>query len=332
MTESTEAVVEPAEVAEVSAEDAAREIWNRSEENQPRDERGRFAVADEKPADAAVETPETPVQAEPANDAPSHLPRAIREVWGTLDEGTRTVISDTQREYAKRLQEAEQIKRAAGPVYDRLVQAAKDMPGLADKTPDQIAAEVFELSQWANRLQADPVEAIMAIANHRNVADQLKARFAGGEQPAAPDPMAAVMQELAALKAQIAGRPDPAAIETQVAQQMEAARMQGEVEAFAQSKPDWGILEPHIQNRLPQVMEENPHLKGIELLDHAYNTVATELLNPLRSAAVADTARANKAEAAKAAASINVQAEGAGEPAPLSDREAALAIWQRDHA
>lgn len=296
-------------------------------DDRPRDEHGRFIAkeGEEAPAEAA-ETPEEP---EVKVEAPSHLPKAIRERWAALDEETRSVLDENQRDYAKRLQQAEDYRRAAGPVYDRLVQAAKDMPALQQQTPEQIAAQVFELAQWANRLETDPVGAIMAIASHRNVMDQLKAKF--GEAPDAPDPMADLRQQVADLQQQLAQRVDPQAIESQVAQQMELARLQAEIDAFSRSKADWEAVQPHIAERVPEMRDANPHLGPIEVLEHTYNTVKQELFDPLFSAAATDAVKAQKADAARKAASINVQPSGAGEPPPMSEDDALNAIWDKHH-
>lgn len=341
---------------DLTEDEALDAIWEKGEaeavNNQPRDEGGRFATKEADPAmeektedpaipsiedEKAAEAPEVTAEAEgdkgtegTAPEAPSHLPRAIRDVWGALDENTRAVIDSTQRDYARRLSEAETVRRSAGPVYERLVQAQREMPALSQMTPEQIAANVFELSQWANRLEQDPVGALMSIAAHRGVVDDLRQKIVGGAETAA-DPMRELRQELAALKSQLGQRPDPDAIKSQIEQEMLVANLGREVEAFAKSKADWGVLEPHVQARLPEMLEANPHLAPIEVLEHTYNTVANDLLHPLRSAAADEAVKARKADAARAAASLNVQPEGAGDPVPMSEDEAMDAVWAKHH-
>ena len=196
--------------------------------------------------------------------------------------------------------------------------------------PEEIAAQVFELAQWSARLQNDPVGALTAIAAHRGVGDQLRAHFSGEPQEA--DPMAGVRAEIAGLKQQLAQAQQAPDIDAQVQHQMNVARLQGEVEAFAQSKADWGVLEPHIQAALPEQQAAHPDLSPIEVLEMTYNTVANQLLHPLRSAAAETAVNAQKADAARQAASVNVTPEGAGAPAPLSEDEEMDKIWARHHS
>ena len=318
-------------------------IWNENEGDQPRDERGRYATKEEE----AAEAPETPVEAEaeekapeaekveeeataPVVEAPSHLPRAIREVWADLPEAARNVIDENQQSYAKRLSVAEEYRRSLDPIHQRIQQARQDLPALANMQPEEIAAQVFELAQWSARLQSDPVGALTAIAAHRGVGDQLRAHFSGEPQEA--DPMAAMRAEMAEMRQQLAQRQQAPDIDAQVQHQMHVARLQGEVEAFAQSKADWGVLEPHIQAALPEQQAAHPDLSPIEVLELTYNSVANQLLHPLRSAAAESAVNAQKADAAKKAASVNVTPEGAGAPAPLSEDEEMDKIWAKHHS
>ena len=329
-------------------DEALAEIWDRhEEESQPRDDRGRYATKEEGEAEETAEAPEKAVEAEaeekapkqeeakeedaaPVVEAPSHLPKAIREAWGEMPDHVRSVLDENQRSYAQRLADAENYRRSFDPIRQRIEQARQDLPAMANMAPEQIAAQVFELAQWSNRLEQDPVGALMAIAAHRGVGDQLRAQF-NGEAPQS-DPVAEMRAKIADLEQKLETRQQAPDIDAQVQQEMHRARLQGEVEAFAQSKADWGVLEPHVQAALPEHMAAHPDLSPVEVLELTYNAVANQLLHPLRSAAADEAVKARKADAAKAAASVNVSPEGAGEPAPLTEDEMHSQVWDRHNS
>ena len=330
---------EVAAVEETPVDDRAamQAVWDANHgDDRPRDEHGRFAaaepaVSEEAEAPEPPEEPEATEQPEDAPEPPGHLPRAVKEVWASLDETARDAISSSQDEMARKLGDATRVQRAAQPVYDVIVKAAQEMPTLAGMTPEDIAKDVFDLARWGNALNTDPRGTLLSIAREKGI-DLTGAEPTEAPQQTSADHQAAQLQtRIDQLERQLRQVADPNAIQSQIQTTMETARIEAEIGAFASQKPEWGVLEPHIQARIPSMMDENPHLSPMEVLSYTYDTVAKELLNPLRSAAAEHATKARKAEAAHAAASINVEPESAGSAAPKSEWEVAKEIWERNH-
>ena len=89
----------------------------------------------------AEPAPEPEKPAEPAPEAPTDLPPALRAKWANMPEEARDAVLSSHRDLARRLADQGRVVQASKPVFDVLVQAAKEIPTLADMTPQQIAAE-----------------------------------------------------------------------------------------------------------------------------------------------------------------------------------------------
>lgn len=340
MTEATAAVVETPEV--ISDEAAMAAVWDKANE-QPRDDAGRFA---ERPAEAAesatdapsegatepeatAETPEPEEAPGPVIEPPGHLPREVKEAWADMPEAARDAISRSQAEMARNLGEANRERQAIRPIYDQVVRAAQELPQLANMTPGKIAEDVFALAKWAAALEADPAGTLIGVAQQRGV--DLRAALDGQQQSEAPSgEVAALNQKVAQLEAALQQYASPEALHEQITMTMQQDRIAADVSAFAASKPAWNLLQHEIMNQIPDVRDANPHLSPREVLELTYNTVEQQTLNPLISAAAENAVKSRKAEAARAAKSINVSPDSAGKPAPMTDDEMMSQIWDRN--
>lgn len=296
-------------------------------ETRERDEHGRFVA--KQPEAEAPETPEKPAEAvkEPENDAPSILPKSVRERWANLDPELRDVLTTQQTRMSQVLAEAGKQKQAIGPIYDKVIEAAKEFPQLAKMSPGEIAGEVFELARWASSLDQDPVASILSLAEQKGVLDGLKQRLGGTEAPEAGGEVAALKQQVASLQGQLQKMMDPSHITNAVTQQITHNNTMTEVQAFAASKPDWAEIEPELADFIPIARRMQPEGSPKAILEAAYEmakyalpATRTRLLSERETRAAQERARA-----------VNVNSQGSAGPGELTEDQMMDQIWAKHY-
>lgn len=302
-------------------------------ETRERDEQGRFVA--KQPSEAVEEGKEAEETAEtveqPENDAPSILPKNIRDRWGDLDAELKTVLTDQQTRMSQALAEAGKQKQAIGPIYDKVLQAAKEFPQLAEMQPGQIADEVFDLARWASSLQQDPVGSLLSMAEQHGAMDALKQRLGGTQQP---QEGASEVSEVAALKEQITGLQgqiqqlmDPSRISEAVTQQVNQNSVQSEVQAFAASKPDWAEIEPDLADFIPVAQRLQPEGTSRDILEAAYEMAKYALPNTRTRLLTERETRA----AQERATAVNVNSQGTASSAELTDDQLMNQVWAKHY-
>ena len=299
-------------------------------ETRERDEQGRFvAKQPSEEAEASEETAETVEQ--PENDAPSILPKNIRDRWGDLDAELKTVLTDQQTRMSQALAEAGKQKQAIGPIYDKVLEAAKEFPQLAEMQPGEIANEVFELARWASSLQQDPVGSLLSMAEQHGATNEIRQRLGGPQQP---QEGASEVSEVAALKEQITGLQgqiqqlmDPSRISEAVTQQVNQNSVQSEVQAFAASKPDWAAIEPQLHNFIPVAQEMHPEGSTREVLETAYEMASYALPNTRTRLLTERETRA----AQERATAVNVNSQGTAGSAELTEDQLMNQVWAKHY-
>lgn len=258
------------------------EIEARDAEPVARDDRGRFAKAEEAPAET---TPEQPAEPEaPAVERPEAW---AADHWDSLSPAQRAYAAQREQAIRQELearaaaaQEAERYKAIAAPHADRF----RSM-GLTE-------AQAFErLLAWEQAVRTNPQAALAQIAQAYGV--DPRSLIPDPNAPSAPMPQVLHDPRLDALLAQQAA-------DKQAREAQEAARIDAEIAAF-RARPDV----PHFDKVRPAMaalMQYQPNLTLQEAYDRA--VWADPTIREAQQAAAlkaAEEAR-RKAEAAKVAA------------------------------
>jgi len=270
---------------------------------------------------------------EPAVEAPSGLPRAVREHWAAIPEAARTEIERSQREMSDRLADQGRQIQGISPIRDSLVRAVKDLPSLANMRPEQVASEVFELAQFNDAFKRDPVGTFVSRINALGMGAAIGEAL--GAQPATPEgqQFGTMQREIAALKRELQQASDPQRINSAIEQHSARSNAQSEVQRFADSAPNWADVEQIIPGFIPVAKQMlGDSASGKDVLQKAYD-LAIYAKTPAVKAEAAkpappqpDPQRAAQAMRAK---SVNVKSGPTGKARPLSEDDELAAIFQR---
>lgn len=303
----------PADAAPVSDDDQMGAIFDKlSAEVEPEGE-----AATEAPAQATEVPPEGEVQeaaaVEPAKEeappeAPFDLPASIKAKWASMPEDAREAVLGSHRDLSRKLADQGRLVQGIAPIRDVLIQAAQDIPTLANMTPAQIAQDVFAMARIQGDLNADPVKTILGVAQQYGALDGLRAALAG--QPAQQG-NAAMQQEIRALRAQLQQVADPNLIERRVSDTLATRETASVVETYAASKEHWASVEADIPAFIPLAKNRlGPSASAKDVLDQAYDMAIhanPDLRAKVSAAAQAPATPDPKLTAVQAAAkSVNV--------------------------
>lgn len=322
MTEENAAPVEGTAAPETAELDQMAAIWDKHQ--------GEAETIEEAPAEA--DKPQEPEASLAAIEAPTDLPASIKAKWAEIPEAARDAVLASHRAMAGKLTEQGRVTQAAKPVYDVLVQAAREIPSMQDMTPAQIAADVFEMAKVQHALNTDPVGTLLQIAQEHGALQGLAARLSGQALPQADARMA---QHLQALQARIDQLADPATVDRRVEQTLAQRDVSRTVEEYAATKEHWSAVEPI----LPQFIEMAQQGQGDgasakDILDAAYD-MAIHAIPALRAKVTAATAPATDPRLTAAqmkAKSVNVVSRPSGNARPQTEREAMEAVWDKYRA
>jgi hypothetical protein len=320
MTEETAAPVEGTAAPESSETDQMAAIWDKYSGE----------IEAETPEEQPVEAKPEPETTLAAIEAPTDLPAAVKAKWADIPEEAREAVLASHRAMAGKLTEQGRVTQAAKPVYDVLVQAAREIPSMQDMTPAQIAQDVFQMARVQGMLNADPVGTLLQIAQEHGALDGLRARLSGQ----APDPQAGLAKHIQALEAQIAQLADPSLVDRRVEQTLAARDVQREVNQFVSDKKDlWPDAEPYIP-RFIEMVDVAPGASPKDILEAAYD-MAIHAIPALRAKVTAAAAPATDPRLTAAqmkAKSVNVVSRPSGQGRELSDREVMGAIYDKYRA
>lgn len=292
----------------------------------------------EAPADAAPVVLEEPKpesvveEPKPAPEAPSYLPEEVKKHWGTMPEEVRDAISKSQRGMSDKLAETSRLVQGLGPIQNAVVQAAKEMPHLANMRPDQIAGEMLELAKISAQFNSKPVETLVGLIDKHNMRDAIRHVLGGNPDGAAA--AAASAKELSDLRAEVARLSNPDFFRDQVAQINTQERAFEAVTTFMKDAEHWAAVEDRIPVLIPVVKAKlGETAPPAALLKEAYELAVSMFLPDkvkpvaaVEAAPVADPARAKAAVAAKA---VNITGKVEGAPRKQSEREAFFEAYDR---
>lgn len=334
MTEQTAAVIETPAPTE---DDAMGAVWDKlaadgikeksdglQEEGQGREE---VTAAEAEPEAEAEEAPAP----EPEKiEAPTDLPASIREKWGDMPEAAREAVLSSHRELSRKMADLGRVSQVAKPVYDVIVQAAKEIPTLNNMTPQQIAGDVFKMAVIQGQMAKDPVGTLLQVAQQYGAIDGMRAALAGQQSDS---PAVDMMREIRSLRAQLESIADPSAIDRRVEQTLTTRETDRIVQEYAAAKPHWGEVENIMPQMIAIVQQSGEKASAQDILDAAYD-MAIHAIPTLRAKVqAAETPQPVAQDPARVQAQLKAKSVNAvSKPVaakPLTEEQAMAAIWEK---
>lgn len=344
MTEATAEALAPESVVEVSSanEDAelaaiyakAQEEPGEPVETEAQDQTPEAEVDEAAEDDQPVEQPAEEVR------PPSELPRALRDHWKDIPEQARKAFVDSQREANLKLTEQGRLMQGIAPIRDALVEAARQMPALADMKPQDVAREVFQLAQMSQQFSEKPVETMIGLIRQHKLEDAVRQALSGEPATQESQYVNSLQNEIKSLKQQVARFGDPEYLRNQVAQVTTETRLIEEVSKFAETADHWSEVEHNIPVAIQFVQQMRPEASPQDVLKAAYDLAVSQAglqSVPMSEKAsegdaaimAAQVSNPEKAKAALKAKSVNVTSRPNGKQRDLSEDEMLASVWSR---
>lgn len=269
--------------------------------------------------DAAAEAEPEPVE------TPSDLPASLKDKWAEIPESAREAVLADRRAMAGKMADLGRVATVARPVYDVILEAAKEIPTMQGMTPQAIAQDVFKMAKIQGQLAADPVRTLLGVAQQYGALDGMRQALAGQAPTAQGADAVAMAREINSLRQQLASVADPQAIEQRIEQTLTARETGRIVEEYAAQKPFWGDVEGVMPQFIAIAQQSGRLTSPKDILDAAYDMAV--YANPdLRAKATAPApAQAQPdqklAEAQKKALSVNVTSKSAGKSREMTTAE-----------
>lgn len=313
----------PDEAAERAALDA---IWDKASAEPEGDSAGEGENA---PDEGAINPIAEPAEPAPAPvKAPYDLPAAYNDIWGDLNDKQRETLTRSYREASNKWGEIGRQVKGIEPIRDVLVKAAREIPGMADMSPQEVAEQVFELAGWAQRLNADPASALKEIADAKGI------NLSGEKQTDEQAASAALRAQIARLEQRLEQASNPEFLANQVTQITTQQRLQGEIDSFSASREHWGTVEPHMPAAISIAKAKlGQSASATDVLSAAYDLAVSQFVtSPTAPPAAAATAAPQRdPQKAREAKSINVTSAPSAK-APLTERQLMEQVWAKHHA
>lgn len=326
--EAMPTVAEP--TSEATSDDAYGAVFDRLMGDDPEE------AAEEAPkqAEVAEEAPEPAVDDDPV---PTDLPVEIRDAWKNIPPEARRAVTDGYREMAKKVSEQGRLVQGIAPIRDVLVEAGKTIPSLMNMTPQQVAAEVLQLSNISHQFNTQPVETIMGLIEKHGLKQAVSQALGGQEITQDARHVATLQNEIRTLQQQLQRVADPEYLRAQVSQFTSQERVMGDLEAFSAKAEHWASVEQHLPDVIPLVQKQlGANAAPADVLAKAYD-LALSIYLPDAKAQQQPAAQAQavadpkKAESVLKAKSVNVSGRPNGSQRQLSEDEAMAAIYDRAH-
>lgn len=280
------------------------------------------------------EVAEAETAEEPAPEAPSDLPAALKNHWKAIPEEARDAFVNSQREMSRKLAEAGRMTQGLSPIKDVLVKASQEIPHLMNMKPEQVASEVMELARMSQNFQQKPVETMLSLVKRHGLEQAMAQALSGQDVTQDARHTAALQNKIASLEKQLAQVSNPEYLREQVSSITAQERATDEVTRFAQSAEHWGDVEPHIPQIIPLMREKMPNGSNADILKASYELALQIYLPDAKAKAeAAEQAAARpdpeKAEAVKRAKSVNVSGQSSGKAREMTEDEIYSAAYER---
>lgn len=342
-TAAPEEVAEPTEDQELEAifdnaeADESEQVESSEEEGEPEEQaEGEKVEADKEAAEnQGAEEAKEEEEAEANDEAPTDLPRAVRDAWKDIPESIRPAIMESQREMSRKLSEQGRQLQGIGPIRDTLVKAAQEIPSLANMRPQDVASEVFGLAKISGDFKTRPVETVMGLIKQHGLEEPMRQALAGQAPQQSAMQENELRQEIAGLKRQLQQVADPDYLREQVTQFTTQTQVQSEVEKFAQEAEHWDQVEQYIPSAIQLVRESAPDASPQDVLKRAYDLTVSQFVpeakaTPTKAAEeAAQTVDPEKTQAAQKAKSVNVTGRSSGKPRKLTEDQELEKVWKQ---
>lgn len=320
MTEATVETLAPADdlgavYDRMMADPVEAPVEETTEEVSQETEAVEAEAVEEAKAEAPVIVPE----------APGNLPKAVRDHWAALSDDAREAIARSQGEMVAKLSEQGRLITGIAPIRDVLVQAAKEMPHLAQMAPAQVAEQVMELARIGQRLQAEPAKVIAELAQRYGVTM--------GENAAPQQGTEALQAKIAQLESHIERISNPEYFRAEAQKALQETTALDVVTQFAASADRWNELEDKVPMFIPAAQAKlGPNASPRDVLQSAYQAAKDYFLPETKAveagAKAAPVTPPEKAAEVLKAKSINVAGE-ASRGRVLSGREELGSVYDR---
>jgi len=319
-----------------SSEPDLSEIWKRNNEPEVVE---ALVEPDKDPTEAkevpqeAVEAPQEPdkggPEAKPAEDtpatveAPSELPKAVREQWASMTPEAQEAVKASQQELNRKLSDQGRQIQAIGPIRDELVSMVQDMPEMANLTPDQVLGQIRKFrDDVLAPLNKDPLNTILKVAQERGVLQQLQEAMAGQQ----PSQNSQAFTQLVEQNKQLLNHIQ--SLEGRIGT-VETAPVTQAVQDFVSGAEHWGEVEATIPDAIRYIKTVRPEASPQDVLKAAYDMEVQRLgkapAPAPKAEAEVDPAHTEKVLKAK---SVNVQSEPTSQK-PLTEEQEYRKIWRK---
>lgn len=269
-------------------------------------------------------------------EAPTELPRAVRDAWKDIPETARDAIVEAQRDANRKLSEQGRLIQGISPIRDVLVDAAQKLPALANMKPAEVAQEVMQLAQLSHQFNAQPVETITGLIKKHGLERAVFQALQGQGVPQGTRENVTLKNEIASLKRQLAQVSDPEYLREQVTAFTTESQTQAEVNAFAQQAEHWGAVENHMPVAIQMAKAKlGQDASPKDVLKAAYDLAVSQFVPDGQKAKSEPAARKaaqdnpEKTESARNAKSVNVTSRPSNKPKKLTADEAMEEAWRR---
>lgn len=318
-----EAVFDAANTAPEEAQEAEQEESEDQTPDEPTDEAQDDADAPEEPAEKV--------------EAPTELPRAIRDKWNDIPEEAREAILTSQREMSRKLSDQGRQMQGIAPIRDVLVEMARDTPELLNMQPHQVAQEIKAFRENVIKpLETDPVGTIMRVVKERGLAEPLMQAMQGQAPQQGSMALAEIRRENEQLRRQLQQVADPEYIGGIVQQHTTQAQLANSVTEFSQQAEHWGDVEQYMPNAIEFVKSAQPDLPPQDILSRAYDLAVSQFVPEANKATRKDAAEQAappvdpaKTEAAIKAKSVNVKNTSNSKPRTLTEEEELARVYDK---
>jgi hypothetical protein len=259
----------------------------------------------------------------------------LADAWEAIPAEKRSVIAQHEQELHSRLSDMGRQVATLKPLQDVTSEFAEYFNGnlaWSDGTKITPADGIRYLANIQRQMDQRPLDTLLSIAETYNLQDQLAQKF-GGQVQAVPQDQKVLLNEIAELKRTIAGLNNPANVE----QVIEKRELQTELSRFASSKPLYAQVEADLPFFITKAKTQlGEAATRTQVLERAYDLAvqadpALRAQTQTAAQAVTQGNSAQKAEAAKRAAQVNVTSTSSGKPKQPSLDDELAGVWDKHH-
>lgn len=257
----------------------------------------------------------------------------LAAAWEAIPAEQRQIVAQHEQELHSRLSDMGRQVSTFKPLQEAAAEFAEyfneNLTG-ADGQRINPADGIRYLANIQRAMDRAPLETLMSIADTYNLREQLAKAF-GGQVQAVPQDTKVLLNEIAELKRTIAGLNSPANVE----QVIEKRELTNELSRFAETKPLWAQVEADLPFFITKAKTQlGDAATRTQVLERAYDLAvqadpALRAQTQTAAQAVTSGKDAQKAEAAKRAAEVNVTSTSSGKQKQPSLDDELSAIWEK---